>query len=106
MTMFIVPARNDLPWYRFKLSLSGVIFTLRFRFNPRMQRYVLDVADASNNDVLNGLVLLIQRDLTGQFVISGLPTGTLFVTDDTGKDSQPTRLSFGNDHTFFYADPT
>lgn len=106
MTFFEIPARNDLPWYTFKITLSGTIFTLRFRFNTRSQRWILDVADSSNNDILDGIPLLIGRNLTGQFVIPGLPVGFMFVTDDTNEDTQPTRFSFGQDHSIGYGDPT
>lgn len=106
MVFLIVPARNDLPSYRFKINLSGAIFTLRLRYNSRMDRWILDIADPTNNDILNGLPILVERDLAGRFVISGLPLGTFFATDDTGEGSQPTRYSFGTTHTLYYADPT
>lgn len=105
MNFLVVPARNDLPWYKFKISLSSVIYTLRFRYNTRMQRYIIDIGDSANNPIIVGLPLLINRDVNGQYVLTGLPVGTLFATDDTNLDTQPSRNSFGNDHTLFYADP-
>ena len=69
-----------------------------------MQRWLIDICNASEQEILNGLPLLINRNLKGQFVISGLPSGVLFVTDDTEKDEQPGRFSFGKDKTFFYVD--
>lgn len=106
MKFFTIPARNDLPWYSFKISLSGVVYTLRFRFNTRMQRWIMDIADPSNNDILDGIPLLIGRDLSGQYVIDGLPVGISFCSDDTNQDTQPTRFSFGTDHSLVYGDPT
>lgn len=107
MTLFTVPARNDLPWYNFKITLSGAVFFLRFRYNTRMARWILDVVDPSGNDVLVGIPLLINRSLYGQYTgINGLPVGQAFCTDDTNQDTQPTLLSFGTDHSLVYADPT
>lgn len=105
MTFLLVPARNDVPWYKFKITLSNVIYTLRFRYNVRMQRWIMDIADASDNDIINGIPLLLLRTLSDRFVIASLPVGTLFVTDDTQQNTQATRYSFGTDHTLFYADP-
>lgn len=106
MSAFLqVPARNDVPWYRFTVTLTGVVYTLTFRYNTRMDRWALDVADASNNALLVGVPLLIERDLIGRFVISGLPPGTLFAADFTNQDTQPTRFSFGTDHGLIYVDP-
>jgi hypothetical protein len=105
MNFLLIPARNDFPWYRFKITLSGVVYTLRFRYNLRMDRWILDIADPSNNPILIGLPVLLERDMTGQYVMAAIPPGTLFISDDTNKGSQPGRYAFGNTHTFFYADP-
>lgn len=101
-----IPATNDVPWYNFKVTLSGTLYTLRFRFNTRMNRWILDLADAQNNDILNSLPMLINRNMNGRFVTPDLPPGFLFCTDDTNQGTQPTRYSFGKDHSLFYFDPT
>jgi hypothetical protein len=106
MTFFQIPARNDLPWYQFKITLSGVIYTLVFRYNTRMQRWILDIADPAGNQIITGLVLLIERLVTSQYVTLALPPGPLFALDDTNQDAQPTLFSFGIDHTLAYGDPT
>lgn len=106
MSFFTLQASNQLPWYKFTNTLSGIVYTLRFRFNTRMSRWLLDIADAADNDILVGIPVLIQRDLSGQYVIEGLPPGVLFAVDDTNQDTQATRLSFGLDHSFIYSDPT
>lgn len=97
-----LPARNDLPSYRFKITLSGAVYTLRFRFNTRMNRWIMDIADPSNNDILDGLPLLILRNIAGQYVITGLPPGVFFCVDNTGKDLQPVRASFGLGSSLYY----
>lgn len=103
-TLNTLPARNDLPWYRFKITLGTVIYTLRFRYNTRNQRWILDVMDASGNDIVIGLPVIIGRDLAGQYVMSGIPVGAFFSTDDSKNNSQPTRFSFGTDHTLWFID--
>ncbi len=105
MNFLTIPARNDVPWYRFTIALSGVVYTLRFRFNVRMQRWILDIADSSNKNIIVGLPVLVSRNLFGRFVIDGLPPGSMFVDDLTNKDSQPGRFSFGLEHVLVYAEP-
>jgi hypothetical protein len=106
MTFFTMPVVNSLPYYKFKITLSSVIFTISMRFNGRMARWMMDVLDPSANPILMGIPVLIQRNLTGQYVTLALPEGVLFATDDTGNDTQPTLYSFGLDHTLWYEDPT
>lgn len=105
-TYFQVPARNDLPWYKFKITLSNVIFTLHFRFNSRSNRWIMDINDPSDNPILSGIPVLIQRNLTSQYTTFTVPAGTFFAIDDTNKDTQPTQFSFGTDHSLWYLDPT
>jgi hypothetical protein len=105
-TLLQVPARNDVPWYKMKITLSNVVYTARLRYNTRMQRWILDLADTADNDILVGLPVLIGRNINGQYVISGLPPGTVYSSDQTQQDTQPTRLSFGTTHILWYSDPT
>lgn len=102
----VFPARNDLPWYKFRITLSGVIYTAHMRYNGRMARWILDINDSSDNPILVGIPVLIERNMTGQYVSLTLPPGIFFATDDTNQDNQPTILSFGLDHTLWYEDPT
>ncbi len=104
MKFLTVPARNDLPWTRFRISLAGVIYTMHLRFNMRMNRWMMDINDASDNPILNGVPVLILVNLTGQYTTLALPDGTLFATDDTNTDTQATLLSFGLDHTLWFGD--
>lgn len=100
-----VPARNDLPWYRLKISLSNVLYTLEFRYNTRMQRWAFNILDSTATTVLlGGIFLLVDRDIMSRFVSNLLPAGNIFCTDITGSD-QPTRFSFGTTAICVYADP-
>lgn len=86
--------------------MSSVTYTLRFRYNTRSTRWEMDIADGSNNDILDGIVLLIESDLTYQYktALASLPPGIFFVLDNTNQDSQPTQFSFGNTHSLIYDD--
>jgi hypothetical protein len=82
--------------------MSDVIFTIRMRYNTRMQRWILDIADPANATILAGLPLLVERNVAGQYVMAGLPDGTIFVSDNTNQDEQATRDSFGLTHSLLY----
>lgn len=105
--LVILPLANDLPWYFFTIGLSGVQYTLSFRYNTRMDRWIMNVADALQNPILSSITLLINRVLAGQFhYITSFPVGTFFVLDSTNTDTQPTRYSFGTGNVSYYLDPT
>lgn len=102
----VFPARNDLPWYQMRIPLGGVIYTVHMRYNSRSQRWVMDINDSSDAPILSGIPVLINRDLTSQYPTLAVPAGTLFATDDTQQDTQPTQYSFGTDHTLYFVDPS
>jgi hypothetical protein len=105
--LVVLPLANDVPWYLYFISLSATQYVQRFRFNTRMNRWIMDIADSMNNDILDSVPLLINRNLTGQFnYLPGFPPGQFFVLDSTNQGTQPTRYSFGVDHLAYYLDPT
>jgi hypothetical protein len=105
-TFYQIPTFNDVAWYQFKIILSGATFFLRMRYNTRMQRWILDITDPSNNDILDGMPLLIDRDFLNQYVIPNLPAGKIIVSSSTGSTSnQPSRYSFGSEDVLLYYDP-
>lgn len=102
-TFLVYPTNVTYPWYQFRTALSGVVYTITLRYNPRMQRWIMDIADASNNPIQMGLPVLINRSVAGQYVTVGLPPGATFATCDTAAPlTQPSRFSFGTTHTLFY----
>lgn len=108
MTTYLsYPAGANFPWNSFRATLSGVVYTITLRYNTRAARWVMDIGDASNNPILMGLPILIERNLAGQYVTPGLPPGPSFAVCDTAAPlTQPSRYSFGTTHTLFYGDPT
>jgi hypothetical protein len=102
--VYTIPARKDVPYYKFKITLAKTSYTLNFRFNGRMNRWILDINDVANNQIMSGIPILILRNLFNQYPELNLPNGIIFATDDTGKDTQPTMYSFGLDHTLWFVD--
>jgi hypothetical protein len=104
--VFTFPMRNDLPQYTFTDTMSGTIFQFQLLFNVRMNRWIININDASGNQILSGIPVLITRNLTGQYATLEIPEGVFIARDDTGQQTQPTQFSFGVDHTLFYVDPS
>lgn len=103
-TLFQVPLQSNLPWYQFQITLSGNLYTLTMRFNTRTNRWILDIGDSANNPLVVGLPILIQQNVNGQYVVTGLPNGFFYSLDNSGKGQQPTLNSFQIDHTLYYLD--
>ena len=104
MSLQLFPARNDLPWYSMTISLTGVLYTFQLRFNPRMNRWIMNVLDPQLNPIMMGVVILINVSLLSQYPTLPIPAGIFFSLDNTNTDSQPVLDSFGLDHTLYYQD--
>lgn len=103
MNFFTITINTKLPWQKFQITLSEVIYTLEFRYNGRMDRWMMNINDSSGNQILQGLPILVNRNLTGQYSTLSIPTGVFFATDDSGQGVQPSLNSFSVDHTLWYA---
>lgn len=106
MQLLQMPTSQIFPNYKYTITLSGETYVFFFRYNTRMDRWVIDIRDASEQPILCGIPLVINRNLTNQYTALQVPLGGLYVLDETGLDAQPTLKSFVLDHTFYYADPS
>lgn len=104
MAVFNIPVDANLPWYDFRVTLSGVAYILEMRFNKRMQRWILSILDVARNPILTGIPVLINRALTSQYSTLAIPPGVLYATDNSGNGLQPTLASFLSDHSILYYD--
>lgn len=101
-----LPLSTAFAWYTFRVGLSGVQYTFTVRYDSRMDRWILDLADAQGSPVIIGVPLLIGLNLLGRFTgQTNVPIGKFYATDNTSQSTQPTRYSFGITHTLWYLDP-
>ena len=104
MTIYQIPMQGT-PWFSFSTDLSKITYHMECRYNTRMDRWILNIADAQGETIINGIPMLVNRSLTGQYPALPLPPGTLYVQDLSGNNAQPGLAAFITDHVFLYADP-
>lgn len=97
-----IPLKSDVFNYRFSISLSGILYNFWVRYNARADRWSLNIYDSSNNLIMAGIPLLINRNLMNQYTTLNVLSGVLAVVDTSNKMNQPTMFSFGNNHFLIY----
>lgn len=102
MAVIEIPVRSDFKAYTIQVDLEGVTYTLNFRFNTRLQNWVMDIADAAGTDLLNGVVLLTNVALTSYVVKDGLPPGKFICIDESGANRDAGIEDLGNDVKLLY----
>ena len=102
MATIELPVRSDLPAFEFTLDLEEALYTLAFRWNDRKERWLMDIKDSNGADLLMGIVLLTDVNITDPYIIEGLPPGRFFVIDESGAGKNPGINDLGNDVKVFY----
>jgi hypothetical protein len=75
MPASILPASPGIQDQAFSTVLQGATYKFRFRWNPRSERWIMDVMDVSGNELVNGIVVAVVAPLLSRFRIKGLPPG-------------------------------
>lgn len=102
MATIEIPVRSDLKSYEFTIDLENVTYTLRFKFNERMNLWIMDIADSVNEDIVNGVPVQSNIDIFGQIVSDDIPPGQFIAIDETGADRDAGEDDLGNDIKLIY----
>lgn len=85
----------------FQISLSGVVYNLRFTWCEPNATWIVDVRDASSAPVVLGVPLTTGADLLEQYGYLGF-VGQLIARTDHAPDAPPTYANLGaNGHLYY-----
>lgn len=90
MAVTIVPTQANTPRFSERVSLDGVTFVLRFRFNTRLSSWFLDVLDENDAPIVYARRIVIDWPLLRQtrYRDDG-PDGEMIAYDTTQRDVRP-----------------
>lgn len=106
MAYLEMPVRSDSPAYFFQIALEKVFYNFDFNWNERGNYWVMSIADQSQNPLISGIKLVSGIDLLEKYKIEGLPTGSFFILDTTGKNTDPNKDNFAVTHFLIYREST
>lgn len=86
---------------RFAISLAGITYNMKLRWNAAGQFWDLDVSDINNAPVVLGVPLVTGVDFLEQLAYLGIG-GQMTVTTDYDTNAPPTSSNLGSQsHLFF-----
>lgn len=106
MALTVIPTRNDLPAYNFRIDLDEVVYKLRIRHNGRMNRWVMDVSDDEDNPIICGIVLLSEVELIPFTKPSNFPQGDFFLVHETKDFENAIRETLSREVQLYYNEAT
>lgn len=97
MTTFAIPTSTELSDYTETIELDGATFTLRFRWNTRMEAWLVDIFDASGAVIVYGRRCTVDSLLVGQLHhLAETPLGEIVTFDTTHRHVDPKLNDFGD----------
>lgn len=97
-----IPVRNDLPAYEFRISLDGSVYIMSFRYNNRMDRWIMDLMTGEGEPIMMGIVILVNTSLLGKSRAEGLPPSLLFAINLVNENENPSRKDLGENVLLLY----
>lgn len=102
MAIIELPVTGLSPSYKFRITLEGVVYTLRFKWNQRKELWVFDIANEQDENILVGVPVLTNVNIVGGICKLDMPPGLFTAIDETGQARDPDRETFGTEVKFVY----
>jgi hypothetical protein len=100
--MEIIPFKEPAAWQA-QIQLDTTIFILFFKWNALNQYWVMSIYDRNSQPILLGVKVVVNWNLTGQFVVVGMPTGDIVCQNVLGGFERIMRFDMGEiDELFYY----
>jgi len=80
--------------YQYRISLEGTGYDIRTRWNPRSEYWSVSIGPTGEPPAITTKAL-VGRDLLGNYAVSGLPPGKLYVVDIEKGFGRPSVDDFG-----------
>tara|TARA_B100000029_G_C17185594_1_gene818628 strand:+ start:141 stop:452 length:312 start_codon:yes stop_codon:yes gene_type:complete len=100
MATLEIPLSNQDPAFSFDTILDKNQYEFDFRFNSRVNIWMVDILDAREDSIINSLPVYSNRILTNFISNPNLPEGTLFFFTEGRLDAD--RFTFGKEVKFYY----
>jgi hypothetical protein len=88
MAVVIIPTRDDIGAYFFKVELDGVLYELAFQHNDREKHWYMDLRTGDGNPIRSGIKLVANFPLLRMLSTLNRPAGELLVLN-TQNDNDP-----------------
>lgn len=106
MAYLEMPIRSDIPAYFFQIALEKVFYNFDFNWNDRGQYWVMSISDQQEVAIISGIKLVTGIDILEKYKKVGMPLGSFFILDTTGKNTDPNKDNFGVTHFLIYREST
>jgi len=88
--MDIIPFKEAAQW-REQIELSGITYTLRFKWNAMNEFWSMDVLSGNDEPVIYGVKVVVNWNLLEQYAMTDKPAGDIVCQNIIGGTEKITR---------------
>lgn len=100
MAAIEIALSNQDPAFSFDTILDKNQYEFDFRFNSRLNIWMVDILDAKSETIINSLPMYTNRNLAKSISNPRLPEGLIYVFSEGKLDAD--RFTFGKDVKLYY----
>lgn len=104
MAILKLPVSSEFPKFKFNTELDTETFIFSFRFNERMDRWIMNISDATEIPLIMGIPVLLGVPFYEQFKNPSLPKGRLFAINPESANTEAGSEDLGKSVFIFYSD--
>jgi hypothetical protein len=103
--MIYLPTPDGYPHVITTVTLSQVVYGIRWLWNERDRAFVFDMDDASGQPLVAGVRVVLGADLIAWAPVDRGPPYPIVVLDPTGGTAEPTLETLGRRIKVVYTEP-
>ena len=105
MAIFEIPITNDKPSFTFKVDLDESEYTFQFRWNGRMDSWIIDLYDFEGELLVSGEPFYTETILFRNIDKPKMPKGVLYAVNNKTEYVNSDRFTIGVDVKLYYVEP-
>jgi hypothetical protein len=102
VALLVLPITSDSHDQTFTTELEGKVYTFRFKYNARAERWTMDIGDENGNVIVGGVAIVADFPLIQRFGRSALPPGELVALNLFRTGIEPSEFSFDGNFNLMY----
>ena len=100
-----IPIPVDTPNFVQRVALTGVIFTMHFVYNGRIDRFYLSLHDDKDNPIVTGMRVICDWPIMRKCRSTAMPVGFILFSDSSGNAEPPGLHELGRRVQLYYVEP-
>ena len=102
MARLTMPVNSDNSHYDFFIDLEDITYNFEFKYNTRMDRWIMNISDSDLNPIIQGMALVLGLEYLSLYTTDRKPPGQLILFNFENEFVECGRNDLGNSCKLIY----